>query len=382
MKKRIMLVFGTRPEAIKMAPVYRALLAKADIFETLCCVTGQHRDMLDQVLETFSINPDFDLDLMRTGQHLTNLHAAVLTSIHPVLHAAKPDLVLVHGDTTTTMAAGLAAFYIGIPVGHVEAGLRSGNVQAPFPEELNRRVADIIARYHFAPTEATRTNLIREGCDPASVLVTGNTVVDAVQLVIRAIDSDYVVRKRVEEALDRALGFCRTNVRYVIVTCHRRENVALCLDGICAALDRIAAAFPDIRFVFPVHRNPGVRGAVERLLQGRPNLHLIEPLQYDVFIHAMRGCHCIVTDSGGLQEEALALGKPVLVMRDVGERPEAIESGGAWLVGTDSGSIVAAVSSILSDEQTHARMAAANNPFGDGNAAERIATFLTKTKSL
>ena len=377
-KKRIMLVFGTRPEAIKMAPVYRALHARQDIFDTLCCVTAQHRQMLDQALRTFAIVPDIDLDLMRHDQGLADVKAAVILAMTKVLHDERPNLLLVHGDTTTSMASATAAFYAGIPVGHVEAGLRSRDLQAPFPEEFNRRVTSMIARYHFAPTELNKANLIEEGCDPGAIFVTGNTVIDALQYIAERHDADVSLRREVADRLDMALRFDWRAERYVIVTCHRRENFSQGLQRICEALPRLAAAFPAVHFVCPAHPNPIVRGPIRQLLGDAANVHVIEPLPYDAFLQMMRCCHSVVTDSGGLQEEAPAMGKPVLVMREVTERPEAVAAGGARLVGSDTADIVVGVSALLTEGQLYRSMASAPNPYGDGTASGQIADVLER----
>lgn len=376
-KQKVMLAFGTRPEAIKMAPVYLALRARPEAFETLCCVTAQHRGMLDQVLQTFEIVPDIDLDLMRGGQDLTDVNAAVLLAMRPVLAELRPDLILVHGDTTTTMASALAGFYAGIPVAHVEAGLRSADITAPFPEELNRRVTSIAARYHFAPTATNRNNLVAEGCDPAAVIVTGNTVVDAMTQILAHIDSTPSLRRDVEARLDGDFAFDWRKASFVMVTCHRRETVSSDgLQRICAALRELSGAFPDTHFVYPLHANPAARGAASAALAALANVHLIEPLPYDAFLYLLRRCHSVLTDSGGLQEEGPVLHKPVLVMRDVTERPEAVAAGGVRLVGTETPGIVSAVSTLLNDAQAYTAMAAAENPYGDGTAAQRIADFL------
>lgn len=375
-RHKIMLVFGTRPEAIKMAPVHRALQAREGRFEVVCCVTAQHREMLDQVLEVFGIVPDIDLDLMRPGQNPTELCAAVLVAMRRVLRSQTPDLVLVHGDTTTSMAAALAAFHEGVPVGHVEAGLRSHDMAAPFPEELNRRVTALIASYHFSPTSGSRANLLAEGCAPESITVTGNTVVDALKSMVATMDADAAMRIGIESALDEALGFAWREQPLVLVTCHRRENVARGLSGLCTALDRLSLDFPDFHFVFPVHANPAIGEQVRARLAGRTNIHLSQPIDYVAFVQLLRNCHCVLTDSGGLQEEAIVLGKPVLIMREVTERPEAVTAGGARLVGTRRGAIVESVAELLRDPTAHALMAEAPNPFGDGTAAERIAAFL------
>jgi UDP-N-acetylglucosamine 2-epimerase (non-hydrolysing) len=374
--RKVLLAFGTRPEAIKMAPVYHALRARPSCFAPVCCVTAQHRQMLDQVLETFGITPDIDLDLMRSNQDLTDVTAAVLVAMRDVLRQQRPDLVLVQGDTTTTMATALAAFYSGVPVGHVEAGLRTGDLRAPFPEEFNRRLASMVTRYHFAPTEMSRVNLLREDCDPGAIVVTGNTVIDAMHYALRRIDTETPRRAAAERALDCALGFDWRARRFVLVTGHRRENFGAALERICAALTRLSDAFADVHFVYPVHLNPSVRGPAQAMLAGRANMHLIEPMAYDTFLFALKHSYLVITDSGGIQEEAPGLGKPVLVTRDVTERPEAVAAGTARLVGADTDRIVAGVSELLRDPETYARMSAAHNPYGDGHAAQRIANFL------
>lgn len=371
-----MLAFGTRPEAIKMAPVYRELVSRPDAFEAVCCVTAQHRQMLDQVLETFRIGPDIDLDLMRAGQDLTDVTAAVLGAMRTVLREEKPDVVLVHGDTTTTMATTMAAFYAEVPVGHVEAGLRTFDLRAPFPEEFNRRLTGMLAQFHFAPTETSQANLLREGCDPSTIVVTGNTVIDALQFILGRIEADPEARAAIEGELDAAVGFEWRRERFVLITGHRRENFGGGFEQICAALGQLSDAFSDVHFLYPVHLNPNVRGPVISLLAGRSNVHLIEPLTYEPFLYALQHCYLVLTDSGGIQEEAPSLGKPVLVMRDVTERPEAVDAGTVRLVGADRGKIVEGVSELLSDAQLHARMSAAHNPYGDGLAAKRIADFL------
>ena len=375
-RKKVMLVFGTRPEAIKMAPLYSALAARPTAFDVVVCVTAQHRGMLDQVLQDFGIVADFDLDLMRGGQELTELHAAVLSAMRAVLGKAKPDIVLVHGDTTTTLAAALAAFYAGIAVGHVEAGLRSGRLDAPYPEELNRRIVDMIAHWHFAPTDFSREHLLREGCDPERVSRVGNTVVDALLATVKRLKIDREWHAAVASRVERAVGFDVRATRYVVVTSHRRENAAHSLEGICSAIRALAQTHPAVRFVFPVHPNPAVRQVVTQRLSGRPGIHLIDPQPYSEFVHLLRHCHSVLTDSGGLQEECVVLDKPVLVMRAVTERPEVVSSGGARLVGTDTTEIVAAMSALLTDDVIYESLASAHNPFGDGSAAERIADLL------
>lgn len=371
--RRVLLVFGTRPEAIKMAPVYAALRADASGVEPVCCVTGQHRGLLDRALASFGIVPDIDLDLMREGQLPGELGAAVLASLGPVLDEVAPDLVLVHGDTTTSMASALAAFYAGIPIGHVEAGLRSRSLSAPFPEELNRRVTTLASRYHFAPTSTARDNLLSEGCDPASIHVTGNTAVDAILQVAGRLDADPALATRVARDLGGALGFDWRRERLVLVTCHRRESFGEPLSAICAAIAELAEQFQEVRFVIPVHPNPRVRSQLAERLGRVAGVHLIAPLGYESLVALLRACHFVLTDSGGIQEEAPSFGKPVLIMRQVTERPEAIAAGCARLVGVDRPRIVAEASTLLRDPAALAAMVPGVNPFGDGRAGARIA---------
>lgn len=374
--RRVLLVFGTRPEAIKMAPIYTALRADTSGVEPVCCVTGQHRGLLDQALASFGIMPDIDLDLMREGQLPAELGAAVLAGLGPVLDAVAPDLVLVHGDTTTSMAAALAAFYAGVTIGHVEAGLRSRSLSAPFPEELNRRVTTLASRYHFAPTTTSRDNLLSEGCDPASIHVTGNTGVDAIEQVAARLDADAAFAAVVARELATALDFDWRRERFVLVTCHRREAFGAPLAAICAAIGELAGRFPGVRFVLPVHPNPQVRGLVQECLGSVEGVCLTAPLGYAALTALLRACHFVLTDSGGLQEEAPSFGKPVLIMREVTERPEALAAGCARLVGVDRARIVAAASHLLGDPAAHAAMVPRENPFGDGRAALRIAEVL------
>lgn len=375
-RKRVLLVFGTRPEAIKMAPVYQALCAEPHAFEPICCVTAQHRRLLDHALATFGIVPDIDLGLMRAGQQPEETAAAVLAGVSEALRQVSPDLVLVHGDTTTTMAAALATFYAGIALGHVEAGLRSDDLRAPFPEEFNRRLTSLAARYHFVPTQAGQDNLLREGCDPASIHVTGNTVVDALLQVAARLDRDGALASAIARELVETLGFDWQRERFVLVTCHRREAFGQGLEAICAAVAHLAETFTDVRFVLPVHPNPVVQQAVASRLGGRPRIHLTAALRYEACVGLLQACHFVLTDSGGLQEEAPSLGKPVLVMREVTERPEAIAAGCAALVGIDAGTIVAAAGRLLNDPLVYSDMVATANPYGDGRAALRIAEVL------
>lgn len=364
---RVLSVFGTRPEAIKMAPVVKALEA-AEGIESLVCVTAQHRDMLDQVLELFDIVPDDDLDLMRPGQTLHELTARVLIGLKPVLESRRPDVVLVHGDTTTSFTAALAAFYSRIPVGHVEAGLRTGDLSAPFPEEANRVLADAITTLHFAPTTRSRDVLLAERMPEQRIWVTGNTVIDALLWVaerLRPVQED-------AEALGSAYPVVAEGKKYVLVTGHRRESFGQGFEDICGALADLSDAHPDVHIIYPVHLNPRVQEPVHRLLSGRDNIHLIRPLSYAPFVRLMKNCHVILTDSGGIQEEAPSLGKPVLVMREVTERPEGVEAGTVRLVGTDRAQIFAETDRLLTDESAWNAMHRAHNPYGDGAAAQRI----------
>jgi UDP-N-acetylglucosamine 2-epimerase (non-hydrolysing) len=368
---RVLTVFGTRPEAIKMAPVVKAL-AGAEQIEARVCVTAQHREMLDQVLELFNITPDYDLNLMKPGQDLTDITAGVLHGLKPVLTEFNPDLVLVHGDTTTTLATSLAAYYQRIPVGHVEAGLRTGNILSPWPEEVNRKVAGAITRLHFAPTERSKQNLTAENVSENQIFVTGNTVIDALLDVVRKLDDDTAISQK----LDMALGI-NTSRRMVLVTGHRRESFGDGFQRICDALACLAER-DDIQIIYPVHLNPNVKGPVEERLGSLNNVHLIAPQDYLPFVHLMRRAHIILTDSGGVQEEAPSLGKPVLVMRDTTERPEAVDAGTVKLVGTDSGLIIDEVGKLLDDPAAYDAMSHAHNPYGDGQAAQRIRNAILK----
>ena len=356
--KTVLSVFGTRPEAIKMAPVVRRLQREPSI-RSLVCVTAQHREMLDQVLRWFEIRPDHDLDLMREGQTLTEVTTRALSALTPYFEREKPDLLLVQGDTTTTMAASLAAFYTRVPVGHVEAGLRTGDNFYPYPEEVNRRITTVIASRHFAPTEGARANLLREGVDPATITVTGNTVIDALLEVVK-------LEPR------RAPKLSLRGKRLILVTAHRRENFGAPLLEIVGALRDLATRYPDLDLVYPVHRNPNVDGPVRKALTGVGGIHLIDPLEYKPFADLMAQSTLILTDSGGIQEEAPSLGKPVLVLRDETERPEAVEAGVVKLVGPHREAIVREASRLLDDPAHYRAMAAAVNPYGDGHAAERI----------
>jgi UDP-N-acetylglucosamine 2-epimerase (non-hydrolysing) len=365
---RILTVFGTRPEAIKMAPLVTRL-AVDPRFDARVCVTAQHREMLDQVLQLFAIRPDHDLDLMRANQDLATLGAGILTGLSRVLAEWRPDALLVHGDTATTMMASIAGYLARVPVGHVEAGLRSGDLDAPWPEEGNRRIAAATTRFHFAPTEAARANLLAENIADADITVTGNTVIDALFLALAKLPA-------AEAEMAARFAFLPADARVLLVTGHRRESFGAGFERICAALARLAQRFPDLRIVYPAHLNPQVQGPVERWLGAIPNVHLIPPLDYLPFCWLMNRSHLILTDSGGVQEEAPSLGKPVLVMREVSERMEAVAAGTVKLVGTDTDLIVAEAARLLEDPAAHAAMARAHNPYGDGNACARIVDAL------
>ncbi|CAH0443579.1 non-hydrolyzing UDP-N-acetylglucosamine 2-epimerase [Ralstonia pseudosolanacearum] len=369
--KKILTVFGTRPEAIKMAPLVQALQAEQGIASSVC-VSAQHREMLDQVLQLFDIVPEFDLNVMRSGQTLSDVTSSVLDGINGVLDAYAPDAVLVHGDTTTTLAASLAAFYRRIPVGHVEAGLRTGNVWSPWPEELNRRVTDAVSTWHFAPTAESRQNLLDEGVEPQCVTLTGNTVIDALLAIKYRLDSDPALAAGVASAYP----FLDPGRRLILVTGHRRENFGEPFERFCVALRLLAARHPDVQIVYPVHLNPNVQQPVRAILSGHDNVHLIDPQDYLPFVYLMDRAYLIVTDSGGIQEEAPALGKPVLVTRETTERPEAVASGTARLVGTDTARIVSEAETLLDDSAAYLRMAHAHNPYGDGQACRRIVEAL------
>ena len=368
--KTILCIFGTRPEAIKMAPVVHALRANPH-FRCLVCVTAQHREMLDQVMQLFALKADYDLDLMQPGQNLNGLTSRALTGLQKVLEDCQPDLVLVHGDTTTTLAAGMAAFYQRIDVGHVEAGLRTGDIHAPWPEEFNRSVVGLFAKHHFSPTQQTANNLITEGRDPKTIYVTGNTVLDALLEVSHRIDNDAALAQRLSEQF----SYINPTKKLILVTGHRRENFGDGFIQICQAILSLAAR-PDTQIIYPVHLNPNVQKPVNDLLHGLEDVHLIEPQDYLPFVYLLKRAHIVLTDSGGIQEEAPTLGKPVLVMRETTERPEAVAAGTAKLVGTDTQKIIFEVSKLLDDEQHYQAMARASNPYGDGKAAQKIVQIL------
>lgn len=391
--KKIMLVFGTRPEAIKMAPVVKELQKHPEQFQTIVCVTAQHRQMLDQVLTLFDIKPDYDLNLMKAGQDLFDITCGVLQGIKTVLSKEKPDIVLVHGDTTTTMAAAIAAFYCKVPIGHVEAGLRTFDKFSPFPEEINRTVTGRLADIHFAPTETAKNNLLREGVNTDRILVTGNTVIDALFITIKMMEKKGVEKKIEAQMIEQNPSLSQlfddirnkhldNHARLILVTGHRRENFGKGFENICQALAEIAEQYPDINILYPVHLNPNVQEPVRRTLGEIHNIHIIPPIEYLPFVFMMNCSDIILTDSGGVQEEAPSLGKPVLVMRAVTERPEAVQAGTVRIVGTDSNTIVRETTRLLKGKVAYQEMATAHNPYGDGIAAIRIVKQLQEMPSV
>jgi UDP-N-acetylglucosamine 2-epimerase (non-hydrolysing) len=370
-KKRILIVFGTRPEAIKMAPLVHALAAD-ERFEAKVCVTAQHREMLDQVLELFEIVPDYDLNLMKAGQTLNEITAKVLLELKPVLQEFQPDVVLVHGDTATTFATSLAAYYEQIAVGHVEAGLRTGNIYSPWPEEGNRKLTAALSKYHFAPTENSKLNLLTENYSENDIYVTGNTVIDALLMINKEIDGNTDLNSK----LAAQFPMLNQSKKLILVTGHRRESFGDGFERICNALAITAKRYPNAQILYPMHLNPNVREPVNRILKGIDNIYLIEPQQYLPFIYLMNRSHIILTDSGGIQEEAPSLGKPVLVMRDTTERPEAVDAGTVNLVGTDIAIITAAINELMDNEEAYENMSFAHNPYGDGKACKKILEVL------
>ncbi len=380
--KKIMLVFGTRPEAIKMAPLVKELQKHNNTFETIVCVTGQHREMLDQVLHIFDIKPDHDLNIMKQGQDLYDVTARVLTGMRDVLKEVQPDVVLVHGDTTTSTAAALAAFYQQIPVGHVEAGLRTHNIYSPWPEEMNRQITGRIATYHFAPTPLSRQNLLTEAVDDSKITVTGNTVIDALYWVVDKIKKDKTLNNEQEQVLFKAgydINRLKNGKKLVLITGHRRENFGDGFIHMCTAIKDLALKYPDVDFVYPMHLNPNVRKPIREVFGNEntiSNMFFIEPLEYLTFVYLMEKSTIVLTDSGGIQEEAPGLGKPVLVMRDTTERPEALDAGTVKLVGTDYNKIFNEVSELLDDKKSYEKMSKAVNPYGDGLACTRIIKHL------
>ena len=371
-KRKVLFVFGTRPEAIKMAPVIHYFKSHPSDIETKVCVTAQHREMLDQVLNFFDIAPDYDLDLMQEGQNLFDLSARVLTHLKPVLDDFKPDIVLVHGDTTTTLMGSLAGFYSGAKIGHVEAGLRTFDKKAPFPEEINRQLTGKLTDYHFAPTETAKNNLLKENVSENDIIVTGNTVIDALKLGLNKLENYR------DAEIEKLQNIVENDKKIILVTGHRRENFGEGFINICNALKEIAEKNPDTQIIYPVHLNPNVRQPVFEILGQTKNIHLIEPLNYPAFIWLMQQSYLIITDSGGIQEEAPSLGKPVLVMRDTTERPEAVEAGTVILVGTDKAKIIEHTEVLLNDKNAYEQMSRLHNPYGDGKASERIFDFFLK----
>ena len=371
---KILTIFGTRPEAIKMAPLVDAL-SKDERFDAKVCVTAQHREMLDQVLELFGIVPDYDLNIMKKNQSLYDITSNILNGLKSVLEDFQPAIILVHGDTTTTFAASLAAFYQQIKVGHVEAGLRTGNIYSPWPEEANRKLTGVLTKYHFTPTETTKQNLLNENYLEEDIFVTGNTVIDALLMAKNKIDSNSDLKL----TLAQQFPFLDKNKKLILVTGHRRESFGGGFERICEALKITAQKYPDIQILYPVHLNPNVREPVKRILKGIDNVILIEPQEYLPFIYLMNRSHIILTDSGGIQEEAPSLGKPVLVMRDTTERPEALAAGTVKLVGTDVNEITQAISELMDNSETYQTMSFAHNPYGDGKACQRILNVLYET---
>jgi UDP-N-acetylglucosamine 2-epimerase (non-hydrolysing) len=374
--KKIMLVFGTRPEAIKMAPLIKILKQKSDKFQVVVCVTAQHRQMLDHTLSIFDIVPDIDLNLMKKNQDLFDITALILTKMRDVFLDNRPDIVIVHGDTTTTFATALASYYSNIPLAHVEAGLRTRDLNAPFPEEFNRQVTSKLAQWHFAPTEINKTNLVADGVDEKTITVTGNTVIDSLQWLLSKIDNNPKKASDIQKALSSMLPFNWQIDKFVLITGHRRENFGEGFLEICYAIRKLASKFTHIHFVYPVHLNPNVSVPVNELLFGFNNVHLISPLTYEPFIYLLRHSYFVLTDSGGIQEEAPSLNKPVLVMRDVTERTEAIHSGVVKLVGAKRDRIINAASRLLVDETHYKTMCGSENPFGDGTASKQIVSAL------
>lgn len=373
MSIKVLTVFGTRPEAIKMAPLVTQFIAD-DRFNPKVCVTGQHREMLDQVLELFEITPDYDLNIMKSGQTLPEITSRILVELTPIIKSFQPELILVHGDTATTFAASLAAYYEQVPVAHVEAGLRTGNIYSPWPEEANRKLTGALARLHFAPTNSSKQNLLNEGYPEENIIVTGNTVIDALFHIQKVLESNEPLKSSLKEQF----SFLDHNKKVILVTGHRRESFGEGFENICKALASIARDYPDAQIVYPVHLNPNVQEPVNRILKNIDNIYLIEPQQYLPFTYLMGKAHIILTDSGGIQEEAPSLGKPVLVMRNTTERPEAIDAGTVKLIGTDQDRIVKEIKLLMDDNSEYKKMSQAHNPYGDGMAVKRIVDVISK----
>ncbi len=378
MKKKILIVFGTRPEAIKMAPLVKYFEKESERFDLKVCVTAQHREMLDQVLDLFEITPDYDLNIMKGGQDLYDITSHVLLGMRDVLRDCTPDIVFVHGDTSTTSSTALASFYQQIKVAHVEAGLRTGDIYSPWPEEANRQITGVLANYHFAPTVTSEENLLRENKDSKTIIVTGNTVIDALYLALEKIKNSTELKAKIVQGIEDEINdnnFSLENSKFILVTGHRRENHGQGFINICKGLKEIALKNPNVNIIYPVHLNPNVQKPVNELLGDVKNIYLINPMQYESFIYLMDKSYFIITDSGGVQEEAPSLGKPVLVMRDTTERPEALEAGTVKLVGVDSELIIKEAQELLDNNESYSKMSKAHNPYGDGNACQRIVEF-------
>lgn len=371
-----MLVFGTRPEAIKMGPLIQNLKSEPKHFDVQICVTGQHRQLLDQVLQTFELKPDFDLNVMKPNQEIEHVTVEVLMGMKNILESNKPDILLVHGDTTTTFAAALAGFYSGVSIGHVEAGLRTYNLKAPFPEEFNRQVTARIAKWHFAPTIKNKENLIAERVEAKKIIVTGNTVIDSLFWILKKMNADPKRSSKVDFHLDQILKFNWKHEKFILITSHRRENFGSGIKALYQSLLELSKKFSDVHFVFPLHFNPNVRTTAMDLVKDISNIHLIEPVDYEPFVRLLKHCYLVLTDSGGIQEEAPSFGKPVLVMRNTTERTEALEAGTVALVGTKKAQIINNVSRLLMSQSEYGKMSLANNPYGDGKACERILQIL------
>ena len=373
--KTVMLVFGTRPEAIKMAPLCHELLDDPDI-KSIVCITGQHQDMLDQVMHIFNLKADFNLNIMQPGQDLFDITSEVLLKMRDVLRMNKPDIVLVHGDTTTSFAASIACFYEGIKIAHVEAGLRTHNLTSPFPEEFNRQVTSKISNYHFSPTALSKQNLINEGINENKIIITGNTVIDSLYFISQKIEGNKERILEITNKLSKQIPFDLENERFLLITGHRRESFGESFLNICKAIKELAIEHPSIYFIYPVHLNPNVQNPVNRILKGIDNIYLLDPLEYQDFVFLLKRCFIVLTDSGGIQEEAPSFGKPVIVMRDTTERPEAVDAGTVKLVGTSKDLIISTINNLLTDQKLYKSMSKAHNPYGDGTASVRIVNFL------
>ena len=374
--KKILMVFGTRPEAIKMAPLYNEIKKNSDSLDLTLCVTAQHREMLDQVLDSFKISPDIDLNIMKKGQDLFDVTSKILLKIRDVIENIRPDLILVHGDTSTAFATSIAAFYTHTPIGHVEAGLRTRNIYSPFPEEFNRQVIGKISKLHFTPTQISKNNLINEFVDDFKIHITGNTVIDSMFYMLNSIEKSKEKKDKITSILNKHIKFKWLDKKYILITGHRRENFGQGFLNICKSIKSLATKHPDIYFVYPVHLNPNVKKPVNEILTNKKNVILIPPLEYEPFLYLLKNCYLVLTDSGGIQEEAPSLGKPVLVMRDETERPEAISAGTVKLVGSDEKTIVQTVNELIESTEKYNEMATASNPFGDGTASLKITAII------